>query len=171
MNELQPIETTDSSLPAKLDVASRALSEATDDWQRIDIRDYAKAIEAASAILKRKGIQVQAANLVQGAERAIAKANPPKFRRKGTPKSNCGIPNPTFQEEPIPLATIRDLRKAHDNITDDEFEQAKEQAIETETPLTRSYLKEQSAEKKNTMHTFGKQRNNTEEWYTPSGCD
>ena len=166
MNELQPIETTDSSLPAKLDVASRALSEATDDWQRIDIRDYAKAIEAASAILKRKGIQVLAANLVQGAERAITKANPPKGRGEG--RKNSGILNPTISEEPIPPATIRDLRKAHDNITDDEFEQAKEQAIETETPLTRSYLKEQSAEKKNTMHTFGKQRNNTEEWYTPS---
>ena len=55
MNELQPIETTDSSLPAKLDVASRALAEATDDWQRIDIRDYAKAIEAASAIAQAKG--------------------------------------------------------------------------------------------------------------------
>ena len=44
---------------------------------RVKIRDNAKAVEAASAILKRKDIQVQAANLVQDAERAIAKANPP----------------------------------------------------------------------------------------------
>ena len=49
MNELQPIETTDSSLPAKLDVASRALAEATEDWQRIDIRDYAKAVAASAS--------------------------------------------------------------------------------------------------------------------------
>ena len=167
MNELQPIETTDSSLPAKLDVASRALSEATDDWQRIDIRDYAKAIEAASAILKRKGIQVQAANLVQGCRAGNCKGESAK-RRKGNAESNVGFQIPQFLKNLFKLATIRDLRKAHDNITDDEFEQAKEQAIETETPLTRSYLKEQSAEKKNTLHTFGKQRNNTEEWYTPS---
>ena len=60
------------------------------------------------------------------------------------------------------------MRQAHNGVDDEEFEQAKDYAVETETPLTRSYLKEQSAEKKNTMHTFGKQRNNTEEWYTPS---
>ena len=75
MNELQVIE-QDQSIPAKLDVAKRALAEATEDWQRIDIRDYAKAVAAATAILNRKDIQVQAANLVQDAERAIAKANP-----------------------------------------------------------------------------------------------
>ena len=75
MNELQPVES--GNLPAKLDVAKRALAEATDDWQRIDIRDYAKAVQAASEVLKRKDIQVQAANLVMDAERAIAKSNPP----------------------------------------------------------------------------------------------
>ena len=168
MNELQPIETTDSSLPAKLDVASRALAEATDDWQRIDIRDYAKAVAAASEVLKRKDIQVQAANLMMNAERAIAKANPPNHGGKGTPKINCVI-----QDNPVSPESLRQMRQAHNGVDDEEFEQAKDYAVDTETPLTRSYLKEKSAEKKaqengNTMHTFGKQRNNTEEWYTPT---
>ena len=175
MNELQPIETTDSSLPAKLDVASRALAEATEDWQRIDIRDYAKAVAAASEVLKRRDIQVQAANLMMNAERAIAKANPPptpQWRRRAG--LNQGVPQEnTLSEPPVSPEAIRKMRQAHNGVDDEEFEQAKDYAVETETPLTRSYLKEKSAEKKaqengNTMHTFGKQRNNTEEWYTPT---
>ena len=65
MNELTPVESP-HEIPAKLDVAKRALAEATEDWQRINIRDYARAVAAATAILERKDIQVQAANLVQG---------------------------------------------------------------------------------------------------------
>ena len=70
------IQKTDTSIPAKLDVAKRGLSEATTDWGRIDIRDYVRAVAAATAILKRKDIQVQAA------ERAIVKADPPKSKRE-----------------------------------------------------------------------------------------
>ena len=33
---LQPIEEEDRNIPAKLDVAKRALAEATEDWERID---------------------------------------------------------------------------------------------------------------------------------------
>ena len=172
MNALQPIETTDSSLPAKLDVASRALAEATEDWQRIDIRDYAKAVAAASEVLKRRDIQVQAANLMMNAERAIAKANPPKQGER-TDKNNFVPQENEVETPPVSPEAIRKMRQAHNGVDDEEFEQAKDYAVETETPLTRSYLKEKSAEKKvqekgNTMHTFGKQRNNTEEWYTPS---
>ena len=72
---LQPIEAADQAIPAKLDVAKRALAEATEDWERIDIRDYARAVAAATAILERKDVQVQAANLVQDAERAIVNLN------------------------------------------------------------------------------------------------
>lgn len=80
---LQAVENNEN-IPAKLAVAERALAEATDDWQRIEIRDYAKAVALAAEILKHKHIQVQAANLVQDAERAIAKANQPNIT--GRPK-------------------------------------------------------------------------------------
>lgn len=63
-------------IPTKLDVDKRVLSEAITDWRRIDIRDYARAVAAATAILERKDIQVQ------DAERSIVKADPPKSKRE-----------------------------------------------------------------------------------------
>ena len=43
---------------------------------------------------------------------------------------------------------ISEMRQAHDNITDEEFEAAKQEATDNQEPLTRSHLKEKSAEKK-----------------------
>lgn len=179
MQELQTMNTSNGSLPAvpegsntivqSLNAAGLALESATNDFERIQIRDNAKAVEAASAILKRKDIQVQAANLVQDAERAIAKANPPKppeDRGQGR-KANHEIPNPVIYEEHIAPTTIRDLRKAHGNITDQEYKAAKQEAIENQEPLTRSSLKEKSAEKKDKAGMTNASGN--EEWYTPSG--
>ena len=45
MNRLENIEVV-VSIPARLGIAQRALSEATDDWQRSEIRDYVKAMPA-----------------------------------------------------------------------------------------------------------------------------
>ena len=195
---IQTVEVSNGSLPAvpegsntlvqSLNAAGLALESATNDFERIQIRDTAKAVEAASAILKRKDIQIQAANLVQGAERAIAKANPPNHGGKGTENKSCEISNPTTLEEPIPSGTIRDIRKAHDKITDEEFEEAKQEAIENQEPLTRSYLKEKSQEKKQAEKEIEPvtdipildltspdgqragmtQASGNEEWYTPS---
>ena len=133
----------EKSIPAKLDVARRALAEATDDWKRVDIRDFAKAVEAASAILDRKEIQIQAANLVQDAERAIAKANPPRQGER-TDKSNFVPP----VNEVLKPVEVRKIRQAHDNLTDTEYEQAKAEAIESQTPLTRSHLQKKSKQKR-----------------------
>ena len=148
MNELQPIETTDSSLPAKLDVASRALAEATDDWQRIDIRDYAKAIEAALLFSSERVFRCRLLTWCTQSGQLQRRIRQ-KAEVKGTPKINCGIQNPTVLKKNL-FHLLQSVTSAKPTTTsdDDEFEQAKEQAIETETPLTRSYLKEQSAEKK-----------------------
>ena len=135
---------TDTSIPAKLDVAKRALSEATTDWERIDIRDYARAVAAATAILERKEIQIQAANLVQDAERAIAKANPaipPQVSGKkgGDTKLKGVISDNTLQPPKSPLSQqdVSQIRLAHQHITDEEFEGFKQESIETETTLSR----------------------------------
>ena len=77
MNNLTIVEPK-QELPTQLDIAKQALKAATHNWERVQIRDTAYAIAAAAAILQRKDIQVQAANLVQAAERAIAKASPPQ---------------------------------------------------------------------------------------------
>ena len=142
---LQPAE-NDPNIPAKLDIARRALTEATEDWKRIEIRDYARAVAAATAILKHKDIQVQAANLVQDAERAIAKANPPNPGGKGTPNNSSVIPNNTTSETKpvISQPQLRQIRLAHNNLSDEEYEAAKAESVETQTPLTRSALREKS---------------------------
>ena len=70
--------TTSLTIPSQLDRAHTALVQASTDFERLMIRDQAKAYEAAAKILKRRDIQKQASILVQDAERAVSKANPPK---------------------------------------------------------------------------------------------
>ena len=145
---LQPVE-NDQNIPAKLDIARRALAEATEDWQRVDIRDNARAVAAAAEILNRKDIQVQAANLVQDAERAIAKANPSQTPQESGAKKGV-IPNHTLSETETDLKphNIRQMRQAHSILSDEEHEAAKAESIEKQTPLTRSELKKRSQQKK-----------------------
>ena len=219
MNELQPIETTDSSLPAvpegsnkwiqHIHAAKLALEQSSNDSERKEILDKAKQAENVAAALELTEIQVMAANLKIDCEVAIERANPPKDRGGDRRSDNfqLGTETPIETEQPIKPDTIRDLRKAYNKIEDEEIEEAKQVAIDNQVPLTRSYFREKSAEKKeaeaevnqsrhrvvipdmnptepytlsdahteitvspkaNTMHTFGKQRNNTEEWYTPT---
>lgn len=158
MNELTPVESS-HDIPAKLDVAKRALAEATEDWQRIDIRDYARAVAAASAILERKEIQVQAANLVQDAERAIAKANPimpveermKKARNSRLTSIGYQVPNrkkisDNSAKELLTENQLKNIRDAHKYLSDEEFEAKKVEAVETGVPLTRNVLVEQGLE-------------------------
>ena len=146
---LQPIDQSDQNIPAKLDVARRALEAATEDWERLDIRDYARAVAAAMAILERKDVQVQAANLVQDAERAIAKANPPMTREetaKNAQKKRWKIssrfsePTRDSAEPVVEKSLLNNMRKAHNHVSDEVFEQKKKEAVETGVPLTRSAL-------------------------------
>ena len=160
MNELQVIE-QDQSIPAKLDVAKRALAEAADDWERVDIRDYARAVAAASAILERKDIQVQAANLVQDAERAIARANPPmsgkersKHIKKGLSQqheiSNTYSPNGATSSTNLPItqSQLNHMRQAHKDLSNEEFEVKKKEAIHTGIPLTQRSLRAEATRKR-----------------------
>ena len=129
-------------LPAKLDAARQALAEARTDFERVQIRDHARAVAAAAAILDRKDIQIEAAELVQRAERAIAWANPPQKRGPKTEESF--VP----QEHEIPQDTVRKIRAAHgspDNpkVSDERFEELAVEAREKGEPLTRARLKEE----------------------------
>ena len=147
MNNLTVI-TSVQELPTNLDIAKQALADATHNWQRVQIRDNARAIEAAAAILNRRDIQVQAANLVQEAERTIAKATPPQ-QGKRTDRKNFVIQNHEVPPD-VPYITsqnVGQMRHAHNNLTDAEFEAAQQEAIETETPLTRSALQKRAKEK------------------------
>lgn len=160
MTELVPIHEADSAIPAKLDVAKRALKEAATDWERVDIRDYARAVAAATAILQRKDIQIQAANLVQDAERAIHKANPSQQGKQNNFK-NTSRPNGTEVESPISKSTLGKIRRAHNHLSDEEFEAKKIEAAKTETPLSRSALIEDGRRKRieNQREEVREQRN------------
>ena len=124
-----------AGLPATVDRARQALAEAKTDFERLKVRDHAKALEAAAEILKRKDIQVEASLLVTEAERAIAKANPPKVR--GAAKKNSVPRGHTISSD-----TVRKARQAHDRLTDDQFEDVKRQAREQGQPVTRQALKD-----------------------------
>ena len=151
MNELEEAK-SQHNIPEKLDAARHALAEATEDWQRIEIKDHARAVAAAIAILERKDIQVQAANLVQDAERAIVKANPPMSRSEigklgaaaanqnmhgtHTPEKNTH----TTQNSIVSKNVLAKIRQAHSHITDEEFEAKKAEALQSGIPLTQSAL-------------------------------
>ena len=126
--------TTPFTIPTQLDRAHTALVGASTDFERLMIRDQAKAYQAAAAIMNRRDIQVQASVLVQRAERAISKANPPAKVGRG----HKIVPQ---EDAFIDRSTLHKMRAVHSKLTDEQFEVRTVQAIESETPLTRESLK------------------------------
>ena len=139
MNELATIE--QSNIAIQLDMASQALAEVTTDFERIEIRDTAKAIQAASEILQRKDIQVQASLLVTDAERAIVKANP---SRQGERTDKNFV---TPKDDVISHSNLRNMRQAHTDISDSEYREIKRESVDSENPLTRDKLQKLAREK------------------------
>ena len=140
------MNTPESRLPATVDTpetrslvnalgrATRALADATTDFERIRIRDHAKAIEAAAAVLQRKDIQTLASHLITDAERAIGEVNPPMPSGYSEERSSVVL------DDAIPRTTIRDIRAVHSKLTDAEYEAEKAKSLETVTPITRKQL-------------------------------
>lgn len=125
-----------AGLLANLDRARQALSEAATDFERLQVRDHTQALAAAAEILKRRDVQVAASLLVADAERAIHKASPP--REAGRPKA--GENRDTASR--ISGDVRRQIRSAHSNVDDGEYEAVKRQAVEQQEPLTRQALKD-----------------------------
>ena len=124
-----------SSLAVNLDKGRKALADATDDFRRWSIRKGAKAVEAAALVLGRMDIQVMATELIQRAEREIAKNNPPPTPQEAGAKK--GVP----QEDTLSAinpSTLRNIRQAHAKVTDDQFEKLVSKAREEQQPLTRA---------------------------------
>ena len=94
-----------------LDKAESGLVEAKTNFERIEVRNVAKLIEAAAIITKRKDIQVQAASLIQRADRAIAKSTPPKERGRGN--------KIVTQDNDFSPESIRQIRHVHSKLDDD----------------------------------------------------
>ena len=134
-------------VPARIDGARRALAAARDDFERLRIRDDARALEAAAAVLKRSDIQIGAARLVMEAERAIAAANPPITDRAGVggrgQKNSVPPGNGVFPS--VSPGTVRKLRHTHSALSDEAFAAACDQAEKRGEPVTRSILRRAAA--------------------------
>ena len=145
-----------STLPARLDTARQALAECRNDFERIRLRDEARAVQAAALILGRREIATEAAIFIAEAERVIVQANPPKAHGPGR-----GI-KPVAQDDGfIPASTLRDMRQAHAGLTDDGFKELCEVAREDERPVTRAFLRAAGKGAHVELNT------GVNEWYTP----
>lgn len=134
-----------------------ALREATSDFERLRVRDEARAVAAAAEVLHRRDIQVLAAELIADAERAIAKANPPEQGKR----LDLVIPDHEVQEElPVSSDNLRQMRRAH-QMDDDEYEEIKAEHRDQGQPITRKAL----IERGKTAHVG--QSTGHAEWYTP----
>ena len=147
-----------SRLPARLDTARQALAECRSDFERICLRDEARAVKAAALILGRRDIATEAAIFIAEAERVIVQANPPEKRGPKT-EDNFVLQ----EDETLPASTLRNMRQAHAGLTDDGFKTLCQVAREDQSPVTRAFLR-----------AAGKgahvERNaGVNEWYTPPG--
>ena len=128
-----------------IEQAYSALRAANGDFERLVVRDQARAAVAAAAILKRRDIQTEASVLVATAEREIAKANPPTPPEERSPGRGGNTVNP---DNDIPDAVsgevVRQIRQAHGSLTDEQFQALTEQAREKGEPLTREVLKREA---------------------------
>ena len=132
-------------LAARLDVVRAELAAASDDFTRIRIRDEARAAAAASAILRRRDIEVEASLLAADAEREVVKHNPKLNAKQGAflrdnPDSGPARERRQLMELIGSNEVLTRMRQAHAGFTDDEFEQLKAEHRASCVPLTRAML-------------------------------
>ena len=136
---LQRASPESKALVIGVERAYAALRDVRNDFERLIVRDKAQAIAVAAEVLKRRDIQTEASILVAAAERAIAKANPPQQGRRTDLENNFVAP-----DNEVNTQLVRDIRFAHDKLTDEQFAAASDKAREQGEPLTRTALKREA---------------------------
>ena len=146
------------SIPSPSLAVERARMElwtAKDSYERLLIRDKMLAAREAARILGLREVQVDAAEVVALAERAIAMANQPAEQGRsdggqftGVTSDNdgeraeaSGVTSDNAGDLGITQGNLRQMRQAHDNLTDEQFKQVAAEAREKGKPLTRATLK------------------------------
>ena len=161
------IDEIEASFLSNIEKGEQALAAAEDDYQRLEVRDAARAAQVVVAAMGRRQLVRRFSILVQRAERAIAQANPPqKAGRPPTERTGTGLPEePGEIRTPVsefpgateiitpapepPAATAREIsrfRAAHEYISDDEFEKLAN--TDTDEPMTRQGLIEIGRERR-----------------------
>ena len=150
---LAPMTLEAQSIAHKIERAKTLLAEARTDYERMDIRDQARAAMAAATILGLREVAVAASWLVARAERAIAQANPPRTGNRYTEKVDI-TPG-------VISKTLSDMRHAHAPYTDEQFDEMEATALADPDaiPITRKALTNP------TPHLARSSGN--EEWHTP----
>lgn len=120
---------------AQFDQVEKALAQADTDFDRLQVRKEAKALEAAAKIMERKDLQVKLSALILKAERAIAQANPPQARGGNRDRGKQNFTSEILT--PVELTRIRQAQPEDDAV----FNQALEDAAEKGIPITRQALK------------------------------
>lgn len=124
---------------ANIEKGEKALAVAETDYERLQVRDTARDYAFVTSTLGWHNLTRRSLILVQRAERAIVKANPrltPKERGQRIRDSNNGIV--LASSEIISASLLSALRKAHEHISDDDFEALANE--DTDEPLTRAQL-------------------------------
>ena len=129
----------DLTIADKVENARRMLSECRTDFERIQVRDHAKAAQEAARILGIRDIQIHASILVQDAEREIHKANPSRQGRRPDKKQEDGTSLSGITK--LSNEVIRQIRHTHREIDDDAYGEIKRQAIELGEPLSRALVR------------------------------
>ena len=148
---LAEIDEIERSFLANIERGEQALAAAENDYQRLDVRDAARAAHAVTQIMGRRKLVRQFSVLVQRAERAIAKANPPftpqEVNRIGNAAQGKNVQHvPQHAELPYPQLAV--FRQAHAHITDEEFAAIVSKGEADDTPLTRQQLIDLGREKR-----------------------
>ena len=153
-NDVEEVSSGAGTMRVRMEAIHRELMAATDDFTRVRIRDEARAAAEAAAILGYREIQVYATVLVQDAEREIVKANPPLLPTQRGRGNKIVIRDNDFTD-----GDLRQMRSAHKR-TDEQHERLREEAIKTNTPLTRKALMRPNPFERNAD-------NPRYEWWTP----
>ena len=133
------------------------LAQAQTDYERLQLRDQARALGEAAKIFDRRDVQATATALVQRCEREIWRANPAGRRGGDRRSENFKVIPHNFE---ISDAVMKQIRAAHSAVTDEAFEALVEASIEAAEPLTRA------AVKRGLPHVA--RATGDAEWYTPA---
>ena len=156
---LAEIDHIEASFVANIERGEQALAAAEDDYQRLEIRDAARAAQVVTAALGRRQLVRRFSVLVQRAERAIAQAHPPmtpsdrgqlandkKHSKSSELLSRAERDRKELESAGLTSKTLENMRDAHSRLTDEEFEVLA--GADTDEPMTRQQLRDLAREKR-----------------------
>lgn len=137
---LAPMTLEAQSIAHKIERAKTLLAEARTDYERMDIRDQARAAMAAATILGLREVAVAASWLVARAERAIAQANP--SRLPGDRGQGRAAKSVDSESTDLANDTLSQMRRAHRDYTDEQFDEMEAASLANPEapPITRKAL-------------------------------